>query len=1390
MTVQPNYHWQFDEGQGTTIVDAISGVQATLSNTTRLGRGRIGPAIRINGKSKSSRIVFDNKVSRFGTSDFTIAFGMKILSTYGQKALHVIGNRSTSGHGNFVSIRLKNQKYLTFEVDENKRGKNYALLDSKRALNDKKWHHIAAVRQGRSLKLYIDGELSDESVSKTGIANITTDSVLSIGARGLKTAIAQYEDLRIYDTALDAAEVRALVPPINRPLNSGEIELVATDNASIILTQNVDDLSRLSTSFKQLRVGNNTGVTLYTQRDFGGVAQKCYADLPDLRLSRLKTFPQSMRIWSTVGEPFTGNWMVKTPNGQYLSLGQSVLTTASRQSLNELFRFHYSLRQNQLQLIPGANHENAAFKLSPKEAPAYLFVDKSESLQDEFAIINQTQNEWLALNSDSRANNTFSWTKQKDRRAIFVRSIKIADHEGQVGELAPGEVALYQHLAYHGKTWIFSSSAKDRSGSFTHLTDFQNLNDQTSSIRLGPDTAVTLFKHVDHRAAEDRREEEIEDIVTHEPDLRESQIGNDALSSIKIFRTIAPEDAFTSYTSKLSQDYRMVGDELEEFSSYRTILRFEPGAGTIEVSATDLTEIEVDGTTHEIDETRSVTLSPNEMNHIMITSEADGINTPGLKIRTSDMALNERVVIFPNKDAHRQIAELEDGALWNAKDAKGDLIVDRTAHTKEEVASAQNTIKRVMATVAYADDALEASKANGAANSRVQSSSRVVSSATIDKPWELTLGSVKNNQPNQPGDGSRSLVGKSPIKERPLSSDEWQQLLAQSTSAEDANLPVASILSTSPVTGTIRGTRRGFAAKGLFGRIGRGIKKAIKKATSVVIGKVKDVVHVIVKTAEGIIDFVVDTVEKVAEFVEAVVEKVVKSIKQFIEFLQFLFNWGDILKTQRYLGRAINAGFDYAAQLADDAKPHVSAFVTHLQDSVEDGMNGLVEKLGGEPSDVKTSSFKLPEAIEWLLSKLFGGSKQTDADTEPNSTTAPSEDSPLEAFIRHLLEAIENIAGAGLRGIEGVGESLMTLLQNPLKPQRALIVIIEALRDVVIQLLEAGEQLTLALLEAFEAVIKLFRNLLNSEIKIPFISDLFEFIGAGKLTILNLFTLLLAVPVTIVHKLAFNERPFKNAPPLDFSTSFATNSPTNFSAQSESQITESQLVAAASQIASVEAQAETSENSSKPDKGLVTGLGVTALVANALNGFVLNPYLNVVAESVDAPREIDPFHGVLEALSWVNDLLIWIPTIPGFLKEGSFHDASPEEKTLWIFRTFTLGLDFAVTAYGWVPKKDDQPINTQRMKRATEGTILFFGTMSMIDLLLAANFVSTIEDKQGLNLANQVLFVLPKIGGFLRLVEEPTAPFLLALIDIATAGISTITGSILLVNDLDALDAA
>ncbi|MEZ4859878.1 MAG: hypothetical protein R3C14_01150 [Caldilineaceae bacterium] len=432
-------------------------------------------------------------------------------------------------------------------------------------------------------------------------------------------------------------------------------------------------------------------------------------------------------------------------------------------------------------------------------------------------------------------------------------------------------------------------------------------------------------------------------------------------------------------------------------------------------------------------------------------------------------------------------------------------------------------------------------------------------------------------------------------------------------------------------------------------------------------------------------------------------------------------------------------------------------------------MNSLIRMLGGTPSAAPESDDALPEALEWFLSKLFGKSQQSGARAGADGTT-PDGDTPLESFVRHLLEAIADVVGAGLSVLKGVGDSVTPLLKNPKKPQLALAEIVEAFRDVIIQLLDAGENVALALLDVMEIVVDLLQKLLNAEIKIPFISDLFALIGGGKLTILNLASLLLAIPVTVVHKIAFNERPFQDSAPVTFSL------------QAETQ--------PAALAVNGKRQSATAAATSLPTKGMVLGLGVTAFVANFVNGAILKPILDATAESADKANEKSIFFGLMELTTWVFDVLIWIPTIPGLLKEGKFGDADGAEIVLWVYRTFVLGLDLVLTIIGWT----QDPRNTQRLERQTEVTIVLSSMLGVLDMMFASFKLSPTFDDANLDgetaipVLHELLFAVSRTCSFLRF--EATGAVALSMLNIFVAVASSVTGGILLAKDFRALKGA
>lgn len=1344
MAIQPTHHWQFSETRGTTVKDSVNGHSGKFYDTTFDKCGQLGDAVLLKGRG--AHINLGEAIGQFGTSDFTIAFGMLILSNHGQTDLDIISNRNVMGHGNWFALRIQHGRALTFEVDENSKGKHYAAAKSAKLLVANKWFHIAIVRKGNSLKIYHNGiKVAEGNAADAGVANINSNVDVKLGHWKRHTPRARYEDLRIYDKALSDKQIESIAPALNPLLKTGEIELMAGDGSRRILDGNQSNLTRFSNAFTRLRVGPNTGVTLYDGNNFSGNKQKLFAGLPETRHTRLKGTPKSVHVWSSAGEPFRGEWIIRAPQGGYLHWNKGELQTTEKCSLRSLFKFNFNQNHGQLQLISHVDHEGSSISLDTAYSP--MIVDDTEDDEGEFSIKHLSHTLWLSQNDKG----IFEWTADESKRAIFVRVAKFAAHEDQVGELATGEVALYEHLAYHGKAWILSNNGDELAGNFTSLQDFFGLNNVSSSIRLGPNTGVTLFANNEQKVRDGKRETDIEDITVNTPSLFESQIGNDNLSSLKIFTKVPALSVFSSITSKLSQDYRMLNGKLEEFSAYRTILTLEPDVSEVEVSATDLTTIEVEDETYEIDELRSVTLKPNLLNKIMITSEADGLHTPMLKFRTADMAENERILVSPADELHQQIANLEQDAIYDGKDANGQAIVDHNKHTRSEVASAQNTIKRVISSIQPADSiATEKPVQSVANNVRTQNTTRALASnklslaeAKNQQPWSLNFRPNSTSAKVPAGATARSVLqNKEAIWEQSVSQAQFDALINANTQVDAAQLTNATSLQSGFQPLQSRASLR------IGRRFFRGIGDALKNATKVTFGFVKNVLNAFVEVAGQIVKFVLDTIEVVAEFVQAVVEKVVKSIKQFIEFLRFLFNWEDILKTQRFMVKSVNNAFDSAAEFVAAAKQPVSNTVNHLQDKVEDGIDNLIRSLGVDPTEDPAGS-GLPEAAEWFLNKFIGGSKSSDNDKTltSSSDTTLTAGSSLQQGFQHLLQALKEAALVGVEIADGVIDTIETFISNPTRPELALVAILDTIKDVGVGILEVGEQIMLGLLDIVVGVIKLFQDILNKEIRIPLISNLFELIGAGKLTVLNVITLLIAIPTTVMSKLIFGERPFKeiDAPTIVEQKNTALTS--NLTTQR-----------AALVQAPVSKQESTSDNDDARTRNLVKGFGVLSLTADLTNG--------IITAGLDANSEATDDDGkgtfIFEASSLLLSWISWLGSFPSspdkvggypyaLAKHKINNQDNPREfneRLMWGWRTAVLGFD---TVFFMSSLKDAE-IPEQRMKRADEFSTFLTTCFAIIDLQLTAMHLSEIpkEDKRGREVANEVISILPNIFGALR----------------------------------------
>jgi len=213
-----DHFWDFNEGRGRVARDSIGAprgrnrVNGYLSNAYWRELD-IGYAVGITGND-NSYVTFGNSIGQFGREDFTVAFWVRTrerLDLY-----DLIGNRADISYGNYFNVRMNSEGSVTAEICEDERGTNYMGIRAvQKGLNDGEWHHIAVVRNGGTLSLYIDGQFSIYGTNRQ-VTNIRNNNPFKIGRSLVDRRTrrfapnALFDDLAIYSDDLSPNQIQAL----------------------------------------------------------------------------------------------------------------------------------------------------------------------------------------------------------------------------------------------------------------------------------------------------------------------------------------------------------------------------------------------------------------------------------------------------------------------------------------------------------------------------------------------------------------------------------------------------------------------------------------------------------------------------------------------------------------------------------------------------------------------------------------------------------------------------------------------------------------------------------------------------------------------------------------------------------------------------------------------------------------------------------------------------------------------------------------------------------------------------------------------------------------------------------------------------------------------------
>jgi type II secretory pathway pseudopilin PulG len=212
--------WKLDETSGTTAKDSSgNGNDGTLVNMSSPGcwvAGQINNALSFNGINNYVDLGADSSLNFGDSKPFTITAWIKTKDDYGL----IISLRNSKDDGSDIDFAVGNDggddypgKAMILVRQDG--GGDWASVASINEVNDGQWHHVAAVRTGNTVELFVDGNSQGTGSGEEAGGAITTN-VRAIGAEIYWGVSSDYalagtiDDVRIYNRALSKDEIAQL----------------------------------------------------------------------------------------------------------------------------------------------------------------------------------------------------------------------------------------------------------------------------------------------------------------------------------------------------------------------------------------------------------------------------------------------------------------------------------------------------------------------------------------------------------------------------------------------------------------------------------------------------------------------------------------------------------------------------------------------------------------------------------------------------------------------------------------------------------------------------------------------------------------------------------------------------------------------------------------------------------------------------------------------------------------------------------------------------------------------------------------------------------------------------------------------------------------------------
>ncbi len=553
-------------------------------------------------------------------------------------------------------------------------------------------------------------------------------------------------------------------------------------------------------------------------------------------------------------------------------------------------------------------------------------------------------------------------------------------------------------------------------------------------------------------------------------------------------------------------------EHIEVYSAYTSeVMAYDPAgalliATPVEIWASELTKIETRSGVYYVGPHNKILTSTDTRGVLSISQETNMLASSEIIIHLpAVMVEDETLVIKQFEGVQTKLYQVDSNQLMNAKKADGTYLLEDTYRTAETTTSLANAISKCMGMVEQVPVGHKSMNTRGKAKG-------------VYKGKIIQLDEIRKLRvPENPQHWSLDFSG--------------NQMCYQDLSLEEAN---NQILLMKQGSTNVQGifswiTKIGDFFRGVVDKV----IDVVKMVVTTVVEGIKVAFDFIVDGVKYVFEQIVTFVEEAFDVVEIIFDKVKVAFKELFQWLGFIFNWDDILRSKEVISYLMQQQLAFIQGSVEGTKEIVMKGIDGIQSKVSTIFDWAIKNIAGKESllgYIKENTLDDPEMEEAYSNNfLMEQFEKNSPAIESIVYEALEQDSVLDEFIKELEKLIDFTESQeafteAIAYFKQIGKAPDELFNNLLA---GLFKIIEG---IVQATLSATQAVLGALFDVVEYIVGAITKLLTTEIKIPFISPFYKMIsGNSALTLLDLASLIIAVPATIFFKIAKNKAPFPDS---------------------------------------------------------------------------------------------------------------------------------------------------------------------------------------------------------------------------------------------------------------------